>query len=409
MKGWLICAGLMLAAYFAWAADHAAATTGFTDVSNALFACAAGGGDRALVPAGTSTWAGLVITNACTIVGNGTNQTGGRTRLINPTTAGAGLETAIFTIKLKGDGSIKVEISDIDLQDQNLDWNSDGIDVPGAVYGGAESGGIFERAVVIHNCRFEGFAFAEKHDGDWGLSYSNEWVNCANTLRVKGFNMLANLPVSNPESYKWSSTNYYVYEDCLFTFVNWTDKDIYLMDTEWPANYMVRFCTANINRGGAQNRGIDGFDMHGEDGAGDAHVPCGAMIYGNTVNYTGNNTVSPNKFGDIRGGANSLILSNTATGDPQYCYFRDDQSPGNLMTNSYIKGNVDPGGSAGTDFNSEGQDGVTYGVHYFSNSLPSNLIFLQYPHPLRPAAGGGGSPSHNHKIGAQTAIGGRRR
>src|SRR4051812_50205810 len=93
----------MLTAYFAWAADHAAATTSFADVSNSIFACAAGGGDRALVPAGTSTWAGLVITNACTIVGNGTNQTG-RTRLINPTTAGGGFETGSFSIKLKGGG-----------------------------------------------------------------------------------------------------------------------------------------------------------------------------------------------------------------------------------------------------------------------------------------------------------------
>jgi hypothetical protein len=370
---------LMLSVISGWSATYTAATVARADVLTAVNQ-ATSPGDKVIIPAGTNTWsASITLTVPIYVEGHGTNQTGGRTMIINSTVGSSGLETPIFNIQLTTHG--RIDISKIYFQDQNLDKNSDAIKIPGDSLGGAEVGGIFERAVVIHENFFDSLDFAVVWDGGWGVSYNNTYYNCKNPIRVKGFDHLNLLPVSNPESYKWSSTNYVVVEDETFTYVNWA-QDSYLMDTEYPGNYMVRYCTANIGRlrVSGNSFGVDGFDQHGEDGSGDAHVPLGPVIYKNTFNYTGDTTVNPNKFLDMRGGANSLLYSNTVTADDQYVQYRDDQTPSNLTTNNYAWANIDAGNN---EFGYDGQDGCTLNVNFFLTGPPAGFGQLTYPHPLR--------------------------
>lgn len=395
----------MLAAYFAWAADHAAATTSLADVQSAYWACAAGGGDRVIIPFGTSTWsAHLVLTNPAILLGNGTNQTGGCTKIINGQTDGnpsTGVDD-LFRVQLAAQG--RLELAGMYMQDSGLNKDSSAIRID-------SSGAIFARILIIHNCMFEGFYFSIMNNGAWGLCYSNHHLNNDWTLRCAGFDTTAELPVANPDTYKWSSTNYWVLEDELLQY-SAQSNDRYFIDTDHPANYMIRYSAFKVNK--TANVGAYIYDQHGESSGGSAHVNCGPVIYMNTMDWTGDaNQTTGQKFGDIRGGAHALAYSNTVTGVEGYVIYRDDYTPGvNLLTDSYQWKNTDPGnlgGSFGTDWGSDSADGVTLNTHFFTNGPPSDFSQLAYPHPLRQAAGGGGGSTHDPKRAVQSAVGGRRR
>jgi len=346
-----------------------AASTDRTDVLNAIQQ-AVSVGDRVVIPAGTSTWtAAITITNAIFIQGNGTNEATGRTMIINGQSSAnpAVGDNPLFTVAL--DVQARLDISGIYFRDAS-GKDSTAILIPGS--------GIFERIVVIHNNMFEGFYFSVMNNGAWGLQYSNHHLNNDWNIRVRGFNTVAVLPVPNPESYKWSSTNYWVMEDELYQQVGLT-RDRYFVDTEYPANYIVRHCRFECNR--ARNVVLDAFDMHGENQNAE-RVPLGPVIYNNTFHYTGNNQVNDPRICDIRGGANTLIYSNTVLGagiDTAKVHWRDDPStPNFLVTNSYAWQNSSPSGPWSYFF----LNGVTKGRHVLL-SKPGDFRQLPYPHPLR--------------------------
>lgn len=366
-------------------ATNTAATLSLSDVRTAYWACAPAGAlstpDTLKLPFGTNTWSDhLVLTNPVIIVGNGTNQTGGATMIINSQSSGSPFQGVndLFRVDLAVQG--RLEISGIKMQDSGLNKDSTAIRID-------NGGNVFERILIIHNNLFEGFYFSIMNNGAWGLCYSNHHLNNDWTLRCAGFDTLSSLPVSNPESYKWSSTNYWVLEDELFQYSS-QGNDRYFIDTDSPANYMIRYSTFSVNRTASVGAYI--YDQHGESGGGDAHVPLGPVFYKNTCNYSGDGTQnSGNKIGDVRGGANALCYSNTVTTVTMYVAYRDDYTPNvanKLLTNCYQWANNDAGGSMGVEFDSDGQDGVTVGVHFFTNGPPSNFSQLAYPHPLRAVA-----------------------
>jgi hypothetical protein len=105
----------------------------------------------------------------------------------------------------------------------------------------------------------------------------------------------------------------------------------------------------------------------------------GLVIYKNTFNYTGNNTVNPIRLADIRGGIGSMVYSNTVNGVDAYTSLRDDPFTVPLMSRTYLWNNVGAGGRAMSIGTS---DGVTAGVNFFT-SRPTDFKQLAYPHPLR--------------------------
>jgi hypothetical protein len=379
MKNLVLIFGLILLSYFAvMATDRFAATTSLADVQTAYYSTTPGGSDRVIVPAGTSTWTSfLTITSPVVIIAAGTNNSVGATMISNAQMsayADAPQGTnPLFIISPVIQG--RIEISGFWCK--GLRSNSC-IRVSG-------TSPVFPRILVLDSNRFEGFYFSLMNNGAWGLAYRNHHINNDWTLREAGFDTLSALPVANPESYKWSSTNYMVYEDELFQY-DPQPNDRYFVDTDHPANYMMRYCAFKVNRSASVGSYI--YDQHGESSGGDAHVPLGPVIYMNTMDFTGDNTQqSGNKIGDIRGGANALAYSNTVTTVTVYIEYRDDYTPGvNLLTNCWQWNNIDQGGSIGTDWNSDGQDGVTFNVNFFTNTIPTSFAQLIYPHPLRTLA-----------------------
>jgi len=350
--------GLWLNILPARSATITAASTARADVSAAISASSQG--DTVIIPAGTSTWSSsLSVTKGITITGAGTNNT----RLINGTSAGQGLESPIFDINLSVDSPIR--INGIYFQDSGLNDDSDGIRV--------ERGSVHETKVRIDHCTFEGFSFAVKISGGFGVCHECYFLNNDVAARISGYTTSSQLTgFSLP--FAWNSQNYFVFEDCTFALTGWT-RDTYMMDTEFPANYMVRHCNFQINRASAVV--VDGFDMHGNGGS--SVDTLGIVIYKNTFNYTGNNTVNPCRLVDIRGGVGSLVYSNTATGVNIESTFRDDPYQLPLMSNTYVWANT---GNGGSPMSLGADDGVILGVN-FVTSKPLNFAQLTYPHPLR--------------------------
>lgn len=353
--------------YFLWLAlvvhcHSATITADSTSRAHVLAAIeSAAAGDTVIIPAGASLWtSAITITNPIYIFGSGTNST----YLTNGTSASQGLETGLFHIQLLTEG--RIEIASNNLWGVNYD-DSDGIQIANS--------GIFERSVVIHDNVFNRFSFGIKNNGAWGVVYNCYFISNDVAFRVAGFNTEGALPVSGAP-YGWDSTNTFVFENCMFSHVAWTENT-YQGDTEYPALYTVRHCDFYDNRGAVV--GIDGFDMHGETGSGT--VPIGILVYSNRWTITGNTTVNPMRICDIRGGANTLIYSNKVTGLAAEVMWRDNPTAGNLLTNSYAWGNEDNSG----EFTYSSLNSVAENTHYFL-SAPGNFAELTYPHPLRGSA-----------------------
>lgn len=397
MKNLVLIFGLVLLSYFAvMATDRFAATTSLADVQTAYYSTTPGGSDRVIVPAGTSTWTSfLTITSPVVIIAQGTNNSVGATMISNAQMsayADAPQGTnPLFLVSIVAQG--RVEISGFWCK--GLRSNSC-IRVSG-------SSPVFPRILVLDSNRFEGFYFSLMNNGAWGLAYRNHHINNDWTLREAGFDTLSALPVANPESYKWSSTNYMVYEDELLQY-DPQPNDRYFVDTDHPANYMIRYCAIKVNK--TANVGNYLYDQHGESSGGDPRVPLGPVIYKNVATYTGDTTQdSGNKWGDIRGGANALCYSNIInTTVTCYIEYRDDYTPaGAHLTNCYQFYNQDAGGSMGQEFDSDSADATcVINVNYFTNNvLPSGFAQLTYPHPLRTeAVGGGSTPPPNIFVGS---------
>jgi hypothetical protein len=365
-----------------------AASTSQGDVAAAVGSASVG--DTVNIPSGTSTWNSPVFVNkGIFIFGAGSDNT----HLINGTSSRQGLEIPLFQIQLSAPAPVR--ISGIYLQNSGDDRDSDGIDIFPTSF--------IATQVVIDNCTFEGFSFAMKNEGDFGVCYSCSFLNNKVATRNSGYANSGALQGFSPPPYPWNSTNYFVWEDCTFALTNWS-IDTYMGDTDSPMNYMVRHCTFNIDRSATIT--ADGFDMHGNDGT--AVNSLGLVIDDNTFNYTGNNVVNPCRLVDIRGGVGSLVYNNTATGVNLYATLRADPAGSVAPANTYLWNNTGAGGSSlaiSTD------DNVTQGVNFFL-SQPSNYTPLQYPHPLRSGVlagggGGGGNPVLASPSGLRIVPGGR--
>lgn len=360
MRDWafIVC---LLSAVAARGAVITAASTSQADIETAI--ATAVSGDTVAIPAGTnSTYSGTTdVAKRITITGAGTNENS-RTLLVNTQTRGfVGDEKAIFDVETGG-----VVISNIWLRGDMANLDNDGIHV--------NSGG----ANVIAKCVFEGFAWAQKWYVLDGLTYHSSFYSNDIVARVTGYATHAAvvaLGKGNPP-FGWTSTNFVVFEDCLFNLTNW-NADTYMIDTEYAANYMVRHCTGGINRQSGVT--VDGFDMHNST----SFTPLGPVIYANTWTYSGASAVDV-KWTDIRGGANSLVYSNGVVAEDAYATMRDDPAIGVYMTNTFFFANTEKDGA----YNASGSTPPTENTH-FTNGAPAGFSVasvLAYPHPLRQLA-----------------------
>jgi hypothetical protein len=357
MKFAIIILGICVTLLRGWSASIPAASPAYEDVARAV--SLAQFGDTVLVPEGTAVWSSpVLLTTGIRILGAGTN----KTLIVNGHAASQGLESPLFDIKLNADGYLR--ISGFRFQDQNLDDNSDAIRMG--------TGAIHERQVRIDNCMFEGFSFAIKVNKSWGVCDNCLFVNNDVLARVRGSSTLTDFPIPGAP-WGWNSTNYFVFENIVGVHKAW-NQDTYLIDSEFPANYMVRHSDFYEDIGGVV--GIDGFDMHAENNPG--VVPFGIVIYSNRWTYTGNLTVNSMRIADIRGGANSLVYSNQINGVTGYITVRDDPTSGPLTTNNYFWQNWGNGQNVKVVTGNGTASGVNFQV-----LAPNNFVQLQFPHPLR--------------------------
>jgi hypothetical protein len=361
---------LFLAYVAVRAADINAASASRADVLTAYNS--ASDGDRIFVPAGSNNWSSAItVSKQVQIIGAGTNST----FLVNTTSASSGLETPLFELNAKN-----ITISKFYFADQSLNWDSSAIQV---------ASDLTRTNIVISSNLFNGFRFALVVNDAWGLSFSNHFLNNRVNLRHQGFNNTNEFDgLGQYPPFSWTNTYWFVMED------NWIQYNVsfgsatYMADTEFPTRYMFRHNT--IDMADLANVGIDGFDMHGNLSS-TFLTGVGYAIYKNTVNKTSGNVDA--KWTDTRGGANSLIYSNTFTGDAAYMSFRNDPGTGPLMTNTFAWQNHDDSGDGWMDFSDN--NGVTQGTHYYTNA-PAGYDatkILAYPHPWRSDGGGGGGSS----------------
>jgi hypothetical protein len=353
--------GIWLSAIPAHAGTINAASTSQADVAAAVAAASAG--DTVNIPAGTSTWnAAVNVSRPITIVGAGPAST----ILLNGTSGSSGLETALFSVVLNVDS--RMEISNIYFQDAALNWSSNGINL----YGGA----VLPTQVVIHDCVFDTLSFGVMNGTGiagacFGVVFNCTFLNCRITCRNSGYVNTAAMKGFAAPPYAWGSANYMVYEDNTINFTNWTggpQGSSYMGDTEYPMNYMVRYCTFNINRIGVI--AADGYDLHGDSGW--AIDALGVVIHDNTFNYTGLSVGA--KLADIRGGVGSLVYNNTITGQiGNYITLRADPAGSTPPANTYIWNNHGPDGAVA----------VNVLAGYYTASAPAGYVEVAYPHPLR--------------------------
>ena len=218
-----------------------------------------------------------------------------------------------------------------------------------------------------------GVLFAVKNLGSFGVCDHSYFLNNKVAARNSGYSSSAALKGISPPPWGWDLSKYFVFEDDVFELVNWA-IDTYMMDTEYPVNYMVRHCTFNLNRAGAFV--ADGFDMHGN--AGSSLNDLGLVIYSNTFNYTGINTVNPCRLTDIRGGRFSLVYDNVINGVDIYTTLRDDPFQLPLLTDTYLWNNVGRNSDA---MAFDIHNGLVENTNYFLHP-PGNFAGFTYPHPL---------------------------
>jgi hypothetical protein len=362
MKRVLLILLCLLPAIFSQAATQTAVTAARTDVLNAYNLC--NNGDTLVIPAGSVVWSSkIAITKQITIQGAGV----GSTIISNSQSASQGLEEPLFDVAVS---SGQVVIHDIRFTSATYDVND-----------GVRSNSLGAK-LIIYNCQFDRFSFALKILSGFGLCYNTTFLNNDIHSRQTGSNNISAFAgfVDGPPPWGWNSQNYFVFEDCTFTRQNWVE-DTYSIDTEYPANYMVRHCT--FNEGTAANVGLDGVEMHGVAAGASTNVPLGIVVYSNNWIYSGTSSVNSSKLADVRGGAYSLIFSNDIVGPTTYggyIYARSDPNATVKMTNSYFYSNTSEQGAVLVS----GLNGNALGVNYFTTA-PSPLNLLPYPHPLRTA------------------------
>jgi hypothetical protein len=341
-----------------------AASAERADVAVAMALAVAG--DTVQVPGsvGTVNYASkLNVTAGVHLQGAGS----GQTIIYNTQSASQGLESPIFDV-LMGDGLL-TELSGFTLRDSGGNTDSDGFWIGGNI------NGVFK----VHDVVVEDFSFGMKHFNGFGVIYDSGFVDNDVSARIQGKNSttaFSSFSGGNPP-WGWNSTNYVVIEDSYILHTAWNDGDTYLIDTEFPANYILRF--SNItNASSVSGVGIDGMDMHGETIS--STLGLGILVYGNRFVKSGSSAVDI-KLADIRGGSYSLIYSNTVVGEDAYITFRDDPTAGSLLSNTYAWANTDASG----DFGTATGNGVTLNTHFFL-SQPGGFTQLTYPHPLRGGA-----------------------
>lgn len=346
------------------AATIPAAGTSRADVNAAI--ALAQVGDTVTIPAGTSTWSSpITITKGIYIIGAGPSNT----KLIN----GATGETPIFNIALTADN--RMEISGIYFQDAGLNFDSDGIHISNET--------IHEEKVRIYNCIFDSFIFGIHIHAAHGVVHNSTFINNDHNFRVVGYlsGDLANHAFDLPP-WAWNSQHFWVMEDCTINYTRDTST-VLSIDTEFPASYMIRHTTWNVNRPGAS--WYDTIDMHGRTGNTSIENNIGIVIYNNTINFTGN-TGGGQRFADIRGGKFHLVYNNVVTGVSSISIELSSNPSGSPRpTDTYIWNNSPA-------FRINTFDGVALNVDYFL-SPPPGFVELAYPHPLRAATVAPSAPS----------------
>lgn len=349
--------GILPSLFHARATTINAASTSYADVSAAVNLAA--NGDTVQIPSGSASWSQSInITKPLVIVGAGQ----GSTVITNTTHATSGLETPCFYIHINVNE--RVEISALKLIGTYSGGSgSNGINIV--------CGSVLAKQIVIHDVTFEGFSFGVYNGNNGngvlaGVVYNCTFNNVRTTCRNSGFNTIGDLHGVIVPSPAWGTDNYVVYEDNTINFTNWTggpQGSNYMGDTEYPMNYVVRYCTFNINRTGAIQ--VDGYDMHGNIGTHPNGF--GFIIHDNVFWYTGSSVGA--KLADIRGGVGSLIFNNRIHGQ-NGCYMaiRADPSGSVFPSLTYTWNNTQDAGSI-SDPGSVGP--------------PAGYTEIAYPHPLR--------------------------
>ena len=326
----------------------------------------AGPGDTVKVPSGSSNWSGAVTINKpIYLVGAGQ----GTTTIFNSTSASSGLETPVFSVSLNQDQ--RLEISGFWVS-ASTPHRSNGINL--------YAGSILPTQIVIHDCTFKECSFGimngtGESGACFGVVYNCTFWNCRITCRNSGFRDQAAMKGFATPPFPLGSPNYMVYEDDTINFTDWTGGPQganYLGDTEYPFNYIVRFCSFSIARNGAIT--VDGYDQHGNYGR--ALNDFGMIIHDNTFNYSGSSVGV--KLADIRGGVNTLVFNNTIKGQGgNYISLRADPAGSVTPVGNYIWNNKNPDNST---------IAVNVSAGSYTASAPAGYVELPYPHPLRASA-----------------------
>jgi hypothetical protein len=384
------------------AATITAASTSHADVQAAVNSARAG--DTVTIPAGSSTWGAAVTVNKpITIVGAGPFASGHAavtqtlTNIKNTTHATSGRETACFSCSLDVDQ--RLEISGIHMIGNYLgNTNSNGIQL--------FAGKVLGSQVVIHDCTFDGqsFGIQNGYNGNsiaWGVIYLNTFNNVRVTSRNAGFaHGTADLHGATIPAPAWGTAYYMVYEDNTINFVNWNGGPLganYMGDTEYPMNYIVRFCHFNINRVPGVSTEVDGYDMHGNGDYAQALNSFGMIIHDNVFKISGGSSTGI-KLADVRGGLGSVVFNNSIVGQSNnYIQVRADPYASVEPTLTYFANNTNPDGTQISVNSLMGSTGAPFlpapllGKHYFvGNTLAAilpNYTEIAYPHPLRDAPG----------------------
>jgi hypothetical protein len=365
------------------AATISAKSLSQSDVQSAIDSAKAG--DTVQIPAGSSTWGGVVrVTKPLKIVGASASST----TLHNST---SGDNNALFQVTLGTDQ--RIEIAAMTLVS---DVNNGSVGVI------LLNGNALLTQIVLHDLVFnkQKFAIMNGTVGDpagFGVMYDCTFNNVKIVSRQAGFHNTGMFHGVNIPSPAWGTNFYFVYEDCIFNYTSGF-YPFYSGDTEGPMNYMVRHCTLNISGSGSDQ---SGFDEHGDNSGGGINAflnTQGYILHDNTWSMPGGYVID--KLSDTRGGVGNLIFNNSSTGGrfsrnllranafsndttssaPQKTYFDNNKSNGVLMGDPQVDTNP---------VNSNPNVTIKKGVNYFVNQgLPSGYTEIAYPHPLR----AGGTP-----------------
>ena len=382
------------------AATITATSTSQSDVQAAVNSAASG--DTVLIPAGSSTWGAAVTVNKpIVILGAGPFASGHTsvaqtlTNITNSTHATSGNETACFSCSLDVDQ--RLEIGGIHMIGNYIgNTNSNGIQLI--------AGAVLASKLVIHDCTFDGQSFGIQNGNNgnsiaWGVIYLNTFNNVRVTSRNAGFaHGTTDLHGSTIPAPAWGTAYYMVYEDNTINFVNWNGGPLganYMGDTEYPFNYIVRFCKFNVNRVAGASTEVDGYDMHGNGDYAQALNGFGMIIHDNVFNYSGGSSTGV-KLADVRGGVGSVIFNNSVTGQANNSIqVRADPYTSVEPMQTYFANNINPDGSQISVSAQVGSTGAPYqpapvkSTNYFvGNTLAAilpNYTEIAYPHPLRGA------------------------